>query len=341
MEFDAQQKIILAQFERLQQELHDVRGWRRFFHKMPKGIYCYGSVGRGKTLLMDIFYESVKQKNKMRIHFHAFMQHVHRQMFLNPHQNDPLKKIAQDFAKKTKLLCLDEMMVDDVADAMILARLFAALHEYGVVLVFTSNTAPEDLYKNGVQRQNFLLAIKLIQENSHVISIGQGQDYRIKIVEESGVFFTPLTDENKIKIENEFKRFSNNKFEKNKILFIHGREFLTQATSTDAVWFSFHELCKKPRAYPDYLALSQQFKILFVTDMPICTARDDSAIRRFVHLIDVLYDKKIILIFSAAADVFDLYEGLDLKKEFMRTQSRLIEMRNMSYWNCVHQKTSS
>ncbi len=333
MEFDASQQIILAQFTQLQQDLLKFQGWRRWFIQAPKGIYCFGPVGRGKTLLMDIFFEQLERTDKMRIHFHAFMQHVHEQMFANPHQVDPLKIIARDFAAKAKILCLDEMMVDDVADAMILARLLRALHECGVVLVFTSNTAPEDLYKNGVQRQNFLPAIKLIQENTQVIPIGEGQDYRIKTLTESGVFFTPLTADNNIKIENEFWRLTNNHFELNKTLLIHGRIFLTKAASSDTAWFSFEELCIKPRAYPDYLALAHQFKTLIVTDMPICTKQDDSAIRRFVHLIDVLYDSKTILILSAASDVMDLYQGQDLKKEFTRTQSRLIEMRTQAYWN--------
>jgi cell division protein ZapE len=333
MEFDAAQQIILTQFNQLKQDLIKFQGWRTWFCKVPKGIYCWGSVGRGKTLLMDLFFENLPRKDKMRMHFHAFMQHVHTQMFLKPHQNDPLTAIARDFSAKTKILCLDEMMVDDVADAMILARLLKALHHFGVVLVFTSNTNPDDLYRNGVQRQNFLPAIKMIQENTHVVSIGNGQDYRIKTLSESGVFFTPLSIENEQRIQEEFNHLTNNTFESNKTILIHGREFISQAIGLETAWFSFAELCQKPRAYPDYLILAEQFKSVFITGMPICRAVDDSAMRRFIHLIDVLYDKKIILILSAAADVFDLYQGTDLKKEFTRTQSRLMEMRTLPYWN--------
>ncbi len=332
MEFDSAQKRTLAQFSRLHQELSKWQGWRRFFYRAPKGIYCFGSVGRGKTLLMDLFYENLPMKNKMRIHFHALMQHVHAQMFAHPHQKDPLKKIAKALAKKTKLLCLDEMMVDDVADAMILARLFAALQANGVVLVFTSNTAPKDLYRNGVQRQNFLPAIQLIEQHTTVISIGEGEDYRLKTLSHSGVFFTPLNPENINKINQEFARLTHNIFEAHKILSIHGRAFQTIACASDMVWFSFAELCQKPRAYPDFLELAAQFKTVFVTDMPICHASDDAALRRFIHLVDVLYDNKIILILSAASDVHDLYQGKDLSLEFARTQSRLIEMRTKAYW---------
>ncbi len=331
MEFDASQQKVIIEFNRLQQDMLAYQSWRAFFQKPPKGIYCYGPVGRGKTLLMDMFFAHLSGKKKERMHFHAFMQFVHAQMFAKPHEKDPLIQIAKEFSQKTKILCLDEMMVDDVADAMILARLFTALHAQGVVLVLTSNTAPENLYRNGVQRQNFIPAIKLIQQHTAVISIGEGQDYRLKTLTESGVFFTPLNTENHNKIEQEFNRLTNNFFEKNKKILIHDREFSTEALASDTVWFTFAELCQKPRAYPDYLVLSQQFKTIFITDMPICQAKDDAAIRRFVHLIDVLYDQKIILILSAAADVLDLYQGKDLKTEFTRTQSRLIEMRTLSY----------
>ncbi|MGA2654701.1 MAG: cell division protein ZapE [Gammaproteobacteria bacterium] len=333
MEFDTSQQKVIKAFNRLQQDMLAYQGWRGFFQNTPKGIYCYGPVGRGKTLLMDMFFAQLPGQKKERLHFHAFMQYVHAQMFANPHEKDPLVQIAKAFARKIKILCLDEMMVDDVADAMILARLFTALHAQGVVLVLTSNTAPENLYKNGVQRQNFIPAIKLIQHHTEVISIGEGQDYRIKTLSESGVFFTPLTTENEKHIAKEFDQISNQVFELDKKILIHGREFVTKALAADTVWFTFAELCEKPRAYPDYLTLASQFKTFFITNMPVCAAKDDAAVRRFVHLIDVLYDKKIILILSAAADVLDLYQGKDLKTEFTRTQSRLIEMRTPEYWH--------
>lgn len=332
MEFDAGQQRVWAQFSRLLEAFTAFKTWRKLTSPMPKGIYCYGGVGRGKTLLMDLFFEQLTRTDKMRMHFHGFMQHVHQQMFAHPHQKNPLQMIAKEFAKKAKILCLDEMMVDDVADAMILAQLLKALHKKGVVLIFTSNTAPEYLYKNGVQRQNFLPAIQLIQENTEVVFIGDGEDYRTKTLTESGVFFSPLTEKNADLILQEFNRLSHHVFEENKTLLVHGRKFLSKACATDMVWFSFEELCQKPRAYPDYLELAQQFKTIFVTDMPICAARDDAAVRRFIHLIDVLYDRKTILILSAQADVMDLYQGHSLQKEFERTQSRLIEMRTKAYW---------
>ncbi len=328
---DAAQHAALTHFTRLHQALIKHQGLRSHWQRVPRGIYCYGPVGRGKTLLMDLFFTHLPREDKTRIHFHAFMQHIHRELHQHKGHADPLALIAQEFARTTRLLCLDEMMVDDVADAMILARLFTALRKNGVIMVLTSNTAPDDLYRNGVQRQNFLPAIQLIKDTNEVVFIGQGQDYRIQTLIEAGVFFTPLTQENARHIQQEFDRLAGD-YEKNKTLDVLGRKFQTLACGDHIVWFSFKELCQKPRAYPDYLALAQQFTTFFITDMPVCETRDDAAIRRFVHLIDVLYDAKITLILSAAAEVPDLYLGQDLKKEYARTMSRLMEMRTPAYW---------
>jgi cell division protein ZapE len=322
---DMGQHHALSQFDRLYQTLATQK--RTWLQKTPKGIYCWGGVGRGKTLLMDLFFNHLTLQKKQRLHFHAFMRQIHAKLHEQKGQKNPLRLIAKNWAKNTQVLCLDEMMVDDVADAMILAQLLEALHEAGVILVFTSNTAPDNLYKNGVQRQRFLPAIDLIKSKTEVVFIGEGVDYRSKILSESGTFFTPLNEENAARIKNEFELLTQGVYENNKNLLINDHVFITQACSEHIAWFSFHELCEKPRAYPDYLALSEQFKALFVTDMPICAARDDAAVKRFIHLIDVLYDAKITLILSAAAAIPDLYQGKSLKKEFERTQSRLVEMQ--------------
>lgn len=329
---DTGQTTALAAFSKLNNALTQFKGWHTWFAKPPLGIYCFGSVGRGKTLLMDLFFQHLPRKDTHRIHFHAFMRDVHAKMHALAGEPNPLDKIAKAFAQKIRVLCLDEMMVDDVADAMILATLFGALHKEGVVLVTTSNTAPDDLYRNGVQRQNFLPTIDLIKKNCAVVDIGLGKDYRVQTLMESGVYFTPLNTAQQIKLMQEFERLTNGHYQRDIALKINDHDFTALATSAHIVWFSFAELCQKPRAYPDYLKLAQQFKIFFLTDMPICHARNDAAIRRFVHLIDVLYDAKIALIMSAEVDVPDLYQGHTLKKEFTRTQSRLLEMRTPSYW---------
>jgi cell division protein ZapE len=319
-----QQKAGL-QFTALAQALN-VSTLRRLFKPYPKGIYCFGPVGRGKTLLMDLFFQQLTVP-KTRLHFHAFMQQIHTKLHALQGQKNPLWQIAKEWANQTKVLCLDEMMVDDVADAMILAELFTALHKEKVILVMTSNTAPDNLYKNGVQRERFLPAIALIKRNMQLVNIGEGEDYRRKILSESGTFFTPLTTENAQKMQKEFSLLTHDVYQTNQILHINDHAFTPVYCSAHIAWFTFDELCKKPRAYTDYLILSAQFKVIFLSDMPILHAKDDAAARRFVHLIDILYDNKNTLVLSAAAPIADLYQGQHLKTEFARTQSRLFEMR--------------
>jgi cell division protein ZapE len=296
-----------------------------------KGLYFWGGVGRGKTLLMDIFFKHLPFKAKQRLHFHAFMRHVHHELKRLEGLKNPLSAIAKEIAKQTHIICFDEFHVDDVADAMILADLLQSLFHEGVTMIFTSNIAPDLLYKNGVQRHRFLPAINLIQEHTKIMEIDQGQDYRSLSLIQSGTYFSPLSDENQQAITNEFLHIATGDIVYGHSLRIEDRNIPTLALAHRLAWFDFKTICVSYRSAQDYLSLTEQFDTFIITHVPIMREADDAAAKRFVHLIDVLYDHQAKLIISAAAAPAQLYQGKALFKEFQRTISRLIEMQGKEY----------
>lgn len=299
-------------------------------HPVP-GFYFWGGVGRGKTLLMDVFFNHLPFRAKKRLHFHPFMRHIHKQLKSLEGLKNPLAAIAKQIAKEAHVICFDEFFVDDVADAMILSDLLQHLFHEGVTMLFTSNTAPDLLYKNGVQRHRFVPAINLIKQYTQVMEIDKGTDYRSQTLIHSGVYFTPLTDANQQAINREFLQLATGDIVYGHCVKVNGREIPALATAHCLVWFNFNDICVSYTSAQDYLSLAEQFDTFIVTLVPVMHPKDDAAAKRFVHLIDVLYDHHCKVILSAQAAPHDLYQGSSLQKEFQRTVSRLIEMHSKEY----------
>jgi cell division protein ZapE len=296
-----------------------------------QGYYFFGGVGRGKTLLMDVFFEHLPFKAKQRYHFHAFMRHTHQELKRLEGLKNPLAAIAKNIAKQTHVICFDEFFVDDVADAMILADLLGHLFHQGVTLLFTSNIAPELLYRNGVQRHRFVPVISLIKLHTAIMNIDAGQDYRAQALIQSGVYFHPLTDDNQRAIENEFLQLATGDIVYGHSVIIMEREIPTVALAHRLVWFDFKKICVNYRSAQDYLELCEQFDTFIITHVPIMADQDNAAAKRFIHFIDVLYDHHAKLVLSAAAPPHQLYLGTALAPDFQRTISRLIEMQGKEY----------
>ena len=294
------------------------------------GLYIWGSVGRGKTFLMDIFYECLPQENKLRLHFHRFMQEVHHQLTRIENEEYPLNIVADSFRQRSNIICLDELFVSDIGDAMILAGLFDAFFQRGITLVTTSNCHPDDLYKGGLQRQKFLPAIELIKDNTAVIELGGNTDHRLEFLEHADIYHYPLdSTANEIMLNN-FMHVSPEPGNENESLHIAGRTIETIRCSDGAVWLSFDALCNGPRSAADYIEIGRCFNTVLISDIPVLTNKDDLA-RRFITAIDEFYDRSVKIIISAEASVQELYKGEKLAFEFQRTVSRLLEMRSHDY----------
>ncbi len=311
---------------------------KRLFKKpvpLP-GIYLVGTVGRGKTYLMDLFYECLADKNKQRVHYHRFMMDIHERLKLLPKSPDPLVVIGNQIAKNVRVLCLDEFHVTDVADAMLLSGLLNTLFRNGVILVATSNTPINDLYLNGLQRERFMQAIELLNDHTVEIDLQSGTDYRLEHLEKGQTF---LVDNDQSKNEwmaNKVLELSPGKIEYERAISIHNRKIQTRAFSDDVVWFEFNELCDTPRAAKDYLEIAKLFHTVLISNIPKLVAAKDSAAKRFMHLIDALYDHRVKLIATAEMQPERLYHGLLLTDMFERTVSRLIEMASHDYLATAH-----
>jgi len=303
---------------------------------LPSGLYFWGGVGRGKTFLMDIFYHCLPFDAKQRFHFHAFMNQIHYSLKQVSDTSNPLEVVAKELAGDMRVLCLDEFVITDIADAMILAGLLKALFKEGVVLVTTSNCQPSDLYRNGLQRARFLPAIDLISKRCSVINLDGGKDYRLLGLRQTHLYTVPHSqaaiDEVNLYLLEHVQPVQLN----SKHLKINGRELSFQFCSEDTVWFSFNELCKTSRSQNDYLEIARLFRTLILTDIEQMNDLTDDIAKRFILLIDVLYDHRVILICSASVTVDQLYEGKRLAFEFERTVSRLIEMQSEQYLTQLH-----
>ncbi|NHR07265.1 cell division protein ZapE [Chromobacterium haemolyticum] len=304
---------------------------------VPKGLYFWGGVGRGKSFLMDAFYACVPYRRKRRIHFHNFMAEVHRELRALAGSKDPLLAYADKIARDTRLLCFDEFHVSDIADAMMLGRLLSALFERGVVLVTTSNYAPDSLYPNGLQRQNFLPTIELIKRELKVLNVDGGNDYRLRELTREPLFMVPVDAASEEKMEQLFQRLSHGVEQKKRSIEVLGREIPVKRLAAGVIWFDFPALCDGPRAQTDYLEIATEYHTVFVSGIPKITAREASIARRFTWLVDVFYDNRVKLVASAAAEPEQLYtEGVQAG-EFFRTASRLTEMQSRSYLELPHQ----
>ncbi len=302
----------------------------------PQGLYIWGSVGAGKTWLMDMFYHCLPDDKKFRLHFHHFMQQVHHHLKQLQGQRDPLKIIAKQFAQQSSVICFDEFFVLDITDAMILANLLEALFNEGIILITTSNIPPDELYRNGLQRNRFLPAIALLKKQTQIISLQSQADYRLRELKQAGVYFCPLSDQNTAKIQQLFNQLTHSSARYNQALQINDREIKTIACTQNVVWFEFNILCHVPRSQMDYLDIAKTFHTVFLSNVPKIAAQDVNSARYLINLIDILYDKRVKLIMSAAVPILELYIKGELHFAFQRTCSRLLEMQSEEYLHLAH-----
>lgn len=303
---------------------------RRKRQPSVRGLYLWGSVGRGKTWLMDLFYEQLPVRHKQRIHFHRFMQRIHGSLKDLGSVQDPLPQIAESWSRESRVLCLDEFFVSDIADAMLLGGLLQALFSRGVTLVTTSNIEPDGLYRNGLQRAKFLPAIELIKQHTHVLELGGQTDFRLRILEQSEIFHYPLDDSADELLTVSFDRMTA-ECELAHDLDFNGRSFHARRRGDGVIWFDFQELCDKPRGSADFIEIARAFNTVMVSNMPQLHEKDANAARRFITLVDEFYDRNVKLLISAEASIDELYTGRKLGFEFRRTASRLTEMQSHDY----------
>lgn len=304
----------------------------------PKGMYFWGGVGRGKTFIMDIFYDSLPTRAKKRVHFHRFMQGVHQQLKTMKGEKNPLDRIAVDMARDYRILCLDEFFVTDIGDAMILGNLLAGLFREGVVLVTTSNIVPDGLYENGLQRDRFLPAIKLLNTHTEVMNIDHGVDYRLRTLEQAGLYHVPADQTADQQLLKEFERIAPDldECEIGGELEVLGRQIPFERECEDIIWFRFQALCGGPRSAHDYIEIARCYHAVVLTGIPKFTGHNDDEARRFINLIDEFYDRKVKLLVSAEVPITELYVEGQRRFEFERTESRLLEMQSHDYLAAAH-----
>ena len=311
--------------------------FKKLFNKpdIPKGVYMYGGVGRGKSFLMDCFYNAVPIRRKTRLHFHEFMREVHRELAGLKGTVNPLDELGKRMARKFKLICFDEFHVADITDAMILHRLLAALFDNGVGFVTTSNFKPDDLYPGGLHRERILPAIELLNQRMEVVNVDNGTDYRRRTLEQVELYHTPLGPEADAAMNEAFTRLASGGDE-DPVLHIEAREIKARRRAGGVVWFDFKQLCGGPRSQNDYLEIASQFHTLLLSDVPHMPVRMASEARRFTWLVDVLYDRRVKFILSAEVAPEVLYTEGPLAHEFPRTVSRLNEMQSAEYLALPH-----
>ena len=297
---------------------------------IPRGVYMYGGVGRGKSFLMDCFYQSVPLKRKTRLHFHEFMREVHRELHELRGIADPLDELGRRIARRFRLICFDEFHIADVTDAMILHRLLQALFNNRVSIVTTSNFHPDGLYPNGLHRDRILPAIELLKQHLEVLDVDAGTDYRLRTLDQVKVFHTPLDARAAVQMQATFDQLAE-AAEEEPVLRIEQRELRARKRAGGVVWFDFAQLCGGPRSQNDYLELAARFHTVLLSDVPAMSPRLASEARRFTWLVDVLYDRRVKLILSAEVEPELLYTEGPLCHEFPRTASRLREMQTAAY----------
>ncbi len=302
---------------------------------IPRGVYMHGGVGRGKSFLMDCFFQAVPVVRKTRLHFHEFMREVHRQLAELQGTVNPLDALGARIARRYRLICFDEFHVADITDAMILHRLLDALFDNGVGFVTTSNFRPDDLYPNGLHRDRILPAIDLLNRKLEVINVDNGTDYRSRVMEQVRLYLTPLGPETDAEMDAAFSRLEE-MHDEDPVLHIEQREIRAKRRAGGVVWFDFRTLCGGPRSQNDYLEIATQFHTVLLSGVPRMSARNASEARRFTWLVDVLYDRRVKLLVSAEVPPEELYTEGPLAHEFPRTVSRLNEMQSAEFLALQH-----
>ncbi|MBI4756319.1 MAG: cell division protein ZapE [Betaproteobacteria bacterium] len=302
---------------------------------LPRGIYFWGGVGRGKSLLLDCFFAAVPYQRKRRVHFHAFMQEIHEALRHHKSEADPLLRVAEGIAVQTRLLCFDEFHVSDIADAMILGRLLEALFERGVVFCMTSNYPPDGLYPNGLQRANFLPTIELLKHRLEVVEIDGGTDYRLRALERADVYHVPADATVERNMARTFAEIAGGGGHERDIEIL-GRTLPVRRRAPGVIWFDFSVLCGGPRSQNDYLEIARRFHTVFLSGVPAMTPEMAGEARRFTWLADVFYDHRVKLVIAADLAAENLYRQGTQAHEFARTVSRLVEMRTHDYLASVH-----
>lgn len=308
------------------------------FQEPEIGLYFWGGVGRGKTYLMDNFYESLPFDEKMRIHFHRFMRRVHKELKTLDGKKNPLKLVADRLRADTRVICFDEFFVTDITDAMILGTLMEELFARGVTLVATSNIVPDGLYKDGLQRARFLPAIDLLNKYTQVVNVDGGVDYRLRALEQAELYHCPLDAEADVSLRKSFDSLvpDMEELQTDIDIEVEGRPIRARFEAEDVVWFDFPEICEGPRSQNDYIELAREYHAVLVSNVPQLGRDNDDAARRFINMIDEFYDRGVKVVLSAAVPLADLYSTGRLEFEIQRTQSRLLEMQSHEYLARAH-----
>lgn len=339
---DSAQIEVVGHFQRLHDELtqSEQAGYSLlsvFTRERPvRGLYLWGGVGRGKSFLMDAFFDSVAIARKSRVHFHRFMQDVHHRLRETQGEENPLQHVASDIAEELRLLCLDEFHVTDIGDAMLMRNLLAGLFDQGVVLVTTSNQHPDELYLHGLQRGQFLPAIELIKQHLEVVQVDGGADYRLRVLEKEGVYHYPLDAVAEAAMEHTFESVAGIPGNCDVDLEIEGRVFRAKRVATGVAWFEFESVCNGPRGQADYIELARRFHTVLISQLPRLAAGDADRRRRFTWLVDEFYDRRVKLILSAEDRLAELFREAGAGIETDRTVSRLIEMQTRQYLSEPH-----
>ncbi|MBP8013118.1 MAG: AFG1 family ATPase [Acinetobacter sp.] len=340
---DAQAQAV-HELERVWQELiqrykASKKAFRRFRRQTaPQGVYMWGGVGRGKTWLMDQFYDSIPFRRKTRMHFHHFMQHVHRELNKLSGQRNPLDSVADQIYKDAVVICFDEFFVSNVTDAMILSDLFQKLFHRGITLVATSNIAPDGLYKNGIHRDRFIPTIEMVKKHCQVLNVDAGVDYRLRVLKQAQLFKSPLTQDNQNWMAQRFSALTNTQHHSSEPIIINQRVVETIAHTEDVLWCEFSELCFKPRSPADFIEIANIYNTVLVSNVPHLTDFLSEGTRRFIYLVDEFYDRGVKLLLTSEDSIIEIYQGEKLAFEIERTRSRLLEMQSDDYLNEEHRQ---
>lgn len=342
-EKNSQQEAVIDMLDAIYQQLLPRLKAKNFitkiFHhkKEPlKGLYLWGGVGIGKTWLMDIFYGCLPEQGKMRSHFHQFMARIHRQLKQLHDKQDPLKIIAKQIAENYQVICFDEFFVSDIADAMLLAGLFTALFQEGLTLVTTSNIHPDGLYKGGISRDRFLPAIELLKKYTDVVHIESEKDYRLRQLQNAGVYLMPLGEATRLKMRAQFDSLTDANWTQDELIIIAGRGIQTIRRGKGIIWFRFKDLCNIPRSQLDYLEIAKSFHTVLLSGVPKLNESQTNEAIYLINLVDVFYDAKVKLIVSADCAINEIYVTGQMQFEFARTRSRLQEMQSIEYLQQPH-----